>query len=84
MSIAVMRELASRGFARETVTRVQRMLYSAEYKRRQNPPGPKLSAKVLGASHGRRHAFRPSVVNISGMSYGSLSPVAVEALANAG
>jgi glutamate synthase domain-containing protein 2 len=39
------------------------------------------SAKVLGAAHGRRHAFRPaSVVNVSGMSYGSLSPVAVEAL----
>src|SRR5688572_16146038 len=39
------------------------------------------AAKVLGASHGRRHAFRPqSVVNISGMSYGSLSPPAVEAL----
>ena len=38
-------------------------------------------AKVLGATHGRRHAFRPaSVVNLSGMSYGSLSPVAVEAL----
>jgi glutamate synthase domain-containing protein 2 len=38
-------------------------------------------AKVLGAAHGRRHAFRPqSIVNISGMSYGSLSPVAVEAL----
>jgi glutamate synthase domain-containing protein 2 len=39
------------------------------------------AAKVLGASHRRRHAFRPaSVVNLSGMSYGSLSPVAVEAL----
>ena len=39
------------------------------------------AAKVLGAAHGRRHAFRPaSLVNISGMSYGSLSPVAVEAL----
>jgi len=38
-------------------------------------------AKVLGASHRRPHAFRPaSVVNLSGMSYGSLSPVAVEAL----
>ena len=38
-------------------------------------------AKVLGSTHGRRHAFRPqSVVNISGMSYGSLSPPAVEAL----
>jgi glutamate synthase domain-containing protein 2 len=39
------------------------------------------AAKVLGASHGRKHAFRPaSVVNLSGMSYGSLSPPAVEAL----
>ncbi|HEV2814716.1 MAG TPA: FMN-binding glutamate synthase family protein, partial [Solirubrobacteraceae bacterium] len=39
------------------------------------------AAKVLGGAHGRRHAFRPvSLVNISGMSYGSLSPVAVEAL----
>lgn len=41
-------------------------------------------AKVLGKTHGRRHAFRPqSVVNISGMSYGSLSPRAVEAMARA-
>jgi glutamate synthase domain-containing protein 2 len=39
------------------------------------------AAKVLGGAHGRAHAFRPqSVVNISGMSYGSLSPPAVEAL----
>ena len=39
------------------------------------------AAKVLGAAHVRRGAFRaPSLVNISGMSYGSLSPVAVEAL----
>jgi hypothetical protein len=39
------------------------------------------SAKILGAAHRRRHAFRPaSIVNLSGMSYGSLSPVAVEAL----
>src|SRR5687768_14473083 len=39
------------------------------------------AGKVLGAAHGRRHAFRPrSLVNISGMSYGSLSRVAVEAL----
>ncbi len=38
-------------------------------------------AKVLGATRGRRHAFRPdSVVNISGMSFGSLSGNAVEAL----
>ncbi len=37
--------------------------------------------KVLGAAHGRAKAFRPaSVVNLSGMSYGSLSPRAIEAL----
>ena len=39
------------------------------------------SAKVLGGARGRRRAFRPeSVVNISGMSFGSLSRPAVEAL----
>lgn len=39
------------------------------------------SVKVLGGARGRRHAFRPgSVVNISGMSYGSLSANAVRAM----
>ena len=39
------------------------------------------SAKVLGGPRGRRQAFRPgSLVNISAMSYGSLSGPAVEAL----
>jgi glutamate synthase (ferredoxin) len=38
-------------------------------------------AKILGAARGRAKAFRPgSVVNISGMSFGSLSGPAVEAL----
>src|SRR5436305_4032752 len=38
-------------------------------------------AKVLGATRGRTAAFRPaSVVNISAMSFGSLSGAAVEAL----
>ncbi len=38
-------------------------------------------AKVMGEARGRRHAFRPgSVVNVSGMSYGSLSGPAVESL----
>ena len=42
------------------------------------------SAKVLGAARGRRGAFRPpSVVNISAMSFGSLSGNAIAAL-NAG
>jgi len=39
------------------------------------------AAKVLGGARGRRKAFRPaSLVNVSGMSFGSLSPRAVEAL----
>ena len=38
-------------------------------------------AKVLGESRGRKNVFRPpSVINISGMSFGSLSGPAVEAL----
>jgi len=38
-------------------------------------------AKTIGAARGRKKAFRPhSVVNISAMSYGSLSAPAVEAL----
>jgi glutamate synthase domain-containing protein 2 len=42
---------------------------------------PLPSAKVMGARRGRAHAFRPgSVVNISGMSFGSLSKNAIIAL----
>ncbi|WP_392507937.1 glutamate synthase-related protein [Naumannella halotolerans] len=42
------------------------------------------SAKVIGSFRKRRHAFRPdSVVNVSAMSYGSLSGPAIQAL-NAG
>lgn len=47
-----------------------------------DPPGhPVPCAKILGAARGRRHAFRPpSIVNVSGMSFGSLSGAAIEAL----
>jgi glutamate synthase domain-containing protein 2 len=42
---------------------------------------PLPAAKVVGRTRGRRHAFRPSsVVNVSGMSFGSLSANAIEAL----
>jgi glutamate synthase domain-containing protein 2 len=42
---------------------------------------PLPAAKVVGAARGRAQAFRPaSVVNISGMSFGSLSANAIEAL----
>src|SRR3954469_21204369 len=39
------------------------------------------AGKVVGAAHGSRHAFRPpSIVNVSGMSYGSLARAPVGAL----
>ena len=41
-------EIVARGFARETVVRVQRMLYAAEYKRRQAPPGVKITSRNFG------------------------------------
>ena len=46
-----------------------------------DPTYPLACAKVLGEFRQRRKAFRPpSVVNVSGMSFGSLSGAAVEAL----
>ena len=41
-------EVVARGFDRETVRRVEQLLYSAEYKRRQAAPGVKLSARNFG------------------------------------
>ncbi|HEY1303415.1 MAG TPA: NAD+ synthase [Vicinamibacterales bacterium] len=41
-------EITARGFPHETVTRVQRLLYAAEYKRRQAPPGVKITRKSFG------------------------------------
>jgi NAD+ synthase len=41
-------EIVAAGFAREMVTRVQRLLYAAEYKRRQAPPGVKITRKSFG------------------------------------
>jgi len=41
-------EIVSKGFDRDVVTRVQRLLYSAEYKRRQAPPGVKITRKGFG------------------------------------
>jgi NAD+ synthase len=41
-------EIVERGYARDTVVRVQRMLYSAEYKRRQAPPGVKITRRSFG------------------------------------
>ncbi|PJE94519.1 NAD+ synthase [Streptomyces carminius] len=41
-------EIIAEGFDPETVTRVLRMTDTAEYKRRQYPPGTKISAKGFG------------------------------------
>jgi NAD+ synthase len=41
-------EIVARGFARSTVARVQHLLFSAEYKRRQAPPGVKITRKSFG------------------------------------
>ncbi|HET9271344.1 MAG TPA: NAD+ synthase [Vicinamibacterales bacterium] len=55
-------EIADAGFARDTVLRVQHLLYAAEYKRRQAPPGVKITRKGFGRD--RRYpitnAFRES------------------------
>ena len=50
--------------------------------RGEEPEGSAIpSAKVMGEWRGREHAFRPrSVVNISAMSFGSLSGAAIEAM----
>jgi len=53
-------QLVTEGFDRETVQRIERLLHLAEYKRRQAPPGVKLTARNFGRD--RRypitHAFR--------------------------
>jgi len=41
-------DLVGQGFDRETVVRVWKMLDRAEYKRRQAPPGVKISARAFG------------------------------------
>jgi len=41
-------QIVAAGFDRSTVSRVQRLLYSAEYKRRQAPPGVKITRKSFG------------------------------------
>jgi NAD+ synthase len=41
-------EVTARGHAREVVQRIERLLYIAEYKRRQAPPGVKLGTRNFG------------------------------------
>ncbi|MGE3692139.1 MAG: NAD+ synthase [Novosphingobium sp.] len=53
-------QLVAKGFDRDTVIRIERLLHIAEYKRRQAPPGVKLGTRNFGRD--RRypitHAFR--------------------------
>jgi NAD+ synthase (glutamine-hydrolysing) len=41
-------ELVARGYDRELVERVIRLVDAAEYKRRQSPPGPKVTGRAFG------------------------------------
>ena len=41
-------DIVARGYSRETVIRVQHLLYGAEYKRRQAPPGVKITRRSFG------------------------------------
>ncbi len=41
-------DVAARGFDRDLVAKIERLLYTAEYKRRQAPPGVKLGKKNFG------------------------------------
>ncbi|WP_164730679.1 NAD+ synthase [Pelagibacterium montanilacus] len=41
-------DLVARGFEQDLVRRVERLIYIAEFKRRQAAPGPKISAKAFG------------------------------------
>lgn len=41
-------DLVERGFDRDTVIRIEKLLYIAEYKRRQAPPGVKLGTRNFG------------------------------------
>ncbi len=41
-------DIVARGFDRETVRRIERLLYLAEYKRRQSAPGVKITTRSFG------------------------------------
>ena len=57
-----MAEIVARGHDRETVSRVWRMLDRAEYKRRQAPPGVKLTNRSFGRD--RRYPITNSFVSL--------------------
>ncbi|HBR69187.1 MAG TPA: NAD+ synthase, partial [Rhodospirillaceae bacterium] len=55
-------DIAQRGHPRETVQKVWKMLERAEYKRRQSPPGIKITSRAFGRD--RRYPITNHFVNI--------------------
>jgi NAD+ synthase len=55
-------ELVAQGFERPTVLRVWKMLDRAEYKRRQAPPGVKITARAFGRD--RRYPITNGFTNL--------------------
>ena len=54
-------EVVALGFERETVARIEHMIYIAEYKRRQAPPGVKITSRQFGRD--RRYPITNSFQN---------------------
>jgi NAD+ synthase len=57
-------EVAARGFDIDLVRRIEKLLYVAEFKRRQSPPGPKLTKRAFGI--GRRYPITSGYRDTSG------------------
>ncbi len=47
-TIAALEEMVAMGFDRQTVERVMRLVDLSEYKRRQAPPGVKITTRAFG------------------------------------
>lgn len=54
-------DIISRGFDDETVSRVIKMVFQNEYKRRQSPPGIKITKRAFGKD--RRYPITSGVIN---------------------
>ncbi len=58
---AARQEIISRGYDDETVSRVIKMVFQNEYKRRQSPPGIKITKRAFGKD--RRYPITSGVIN---------------------
>lgn len=56
-------ESANQKYGKEIVERIYRLLYLSEYKRKQSPPGPKISAIAFGKD--RRYPISHQFLNMS-------------------